>query len=983
MKLSSLLTKDQILLDTNLNYAEILRLKTDGKNEYFTFRPSEVLNGAWDFDLGPRDVIKLVKVGYSAATQDFDRFVDAVQLSGPVQFAGFYAWRDGMKLSSLLALAKPSIQTNQVYAEIVRPLGGNKFEYLTFAPREIASGAFDVALKARDTVKLYTTVPVVTAKQGAETAAEPTTAALAPAAAAASAVLAAPSAPTPVVAVSPAPQEAAPVASSNHGDQTPTDLGRFLEIVAVSGSVRYVGPYARTPSLRLSSVVTADQILEETNLDYAELTRLKADGSYEYLTFVPKDILEGKFDLALRARDSIRFVKKTVFGGALAAANVEKFADLVQLTGQIARPEIFALGSGLKLSKLLTKDQILLDTNQNYAEILRLKADGKNEYFTFRPSEVLDGTWDFDLGARDIVRFVKVGYATEAPDLDRFVDAVQLSGPVQFAGLYTWRDGMKLSALLALAKPSIQTNQVYAEIVRPLGGSKFEYLTFAPREIAAGTFDIALKARDAVKLYTTAPAVITKQGAEVTAEPTTATPTPAATAAAPAPAATAVLAIPATPAPMAVASPATQAAAPVASSNLGDQTPTDLGRFLEIVAVSGSVRYTGPYARTPSLRLSSVVTADQILEETNLDYAELTRLKADGSYEYATFAPKDVLEGKFNLALRARDSIRFVKKTAFGGTLVTADVEKFSDLVQLTGQVARPEVFAFKPGMKLSQLLTKDQILLDTNLNYAEILRLKTDGKNEYLTFRPSEVLSGAWDFDLGQRDSIRLVKVGYSAATQDFDRFIDAVQLSGPVQFAGLYAWRDGMKLTSLLALAKPSLQTNQVYAEIVRPLGGNKFEYLTFAPREVAAGTFNIILKARDAVKLYTTVPAVTTKQGPEVAAEPPAAAPAVVAAPAPVVAASSGLGDETPADLNRFLEIVTISGSVRYAGPYARTPTLRLSSVVAADQILEETNLDYAELTRLKADGSYEFATFAPKDVLEGSFDWLSEPGIRFAS
>ena len=104
-----------------------------------------------------------------------------------------------------------------------------------------------------------------------------------------------------------------------------------------------------------------------------------------------------------------------------------------------------------------------------------------------------------------------------------------------------------------------------------------------------------------------------------------------------------------------------------------------------------------------------------------------------------------------------------MKKTVFGGTLAAANIEKFSDLVQLTGQVARPEIFAFKLGTKLSQLLTADQVLLDTNLNYAEIARLKADGRNEYFTFRPSEVLSGSWDFDLGPRDIIKLVKVGYA----------------------------------------------------------------------------------------------------------------------------------------------------------------------------------------------------------------------------
>ncbi|GAB6276383.1 MAG: hypothetical protein SAMD01599839_09230 [Rectinema sp.] len=275
-----------------------------------------------------------------------------------------------------------------------------------------------------------------------------------------------------------------------------------------------------------------------------------------------------------------------------------------------------------------------------------------------------------------------------------------------------------------------------------------------------------------------------------------------------------------------------------------------------MVTVSGAVRYTGPYARTPSLKLSSVVTAEQILEETNLEYAELTRLKADGTPEYHTFAPKEVLEGKYDLALKAKDVIRFVKKTSFGGTGEKPNLEKFSDVVQLTGQVARPEVYALRPEMKLSQVVVKDQVLLDTNLNYGEITRLRSDGKNEYVTFRPAEVLAGSFDLDLGPRDVIRLVKVGYVAPAADAERFGQAVTVEGPVEFAGSYAWREGMGLRELLVLAKPLLETNQVYAEIVRPLGGGKNEYVTFAPREVASGVYDTTLKARDRVRLYTTI-------------------------------------------------------------------------------------------------------------------------------
>jgi protein involved in polysaccharide export with SLBB domain len=963
MKLSSLLTEDQLLLDTNLNYAEITRLKADGKNEYLTFRPQEVLEGAWDLELGARDRIRLVKVGYAPGQPDLDRFKDAVRIEGPAQFTGLYAWREGMKLSALLAKAKPSLLVNQVYAEIVRPLGGDAFEYLTFSPKELTAGIFDLTLKARDSVRLYAAAPTTGAKSGSDTKTTGTKAPEATAAAAGETAVGttglAVAGETAVAIADTAPAAANPTAVLAAGELS-VDTNKFQEVVRTSGTVRYAGPWARTPTLKLSSVISAEQMLEDTNLDYAELTRLKEDGSHEYLTFAPKDVLGKKFDLALRARDSINLLRKTPFGGTPAMTDMEKFASSVRIIGQAARPDVFALRDGMKLSSILTKDQLLLDTNLNYAELTRLRADGKNEYLTFRPLEVLGGSWDLDLGPRDVVRLHKVAYSPEKPDFDRYGDAVALTGPALFPGLYAWKQGMTLSELLAKAKPTLDANQFYAEILHQVGGAEFEYLTFAPREILSGDADLGLMARDVVRLYSA-----------------------------------------------------------VGAENGG--VPAGSARdFMETVKVSGAIRYVGPYARTEGLKLSSIIKKEQLLAETNLEYAELIRLNADGSEEYIAFSPKQVMAKSFDLELRAGDSLRFVAKTGFKGVKESADLDRFSNVAQLSGRVARPEVFALTPGLKLSSLLAKDQLLLDTNLNYAEITRYKADGKNEYLTFRPKEVLDGSWDLELGDRDVVKLYAVAYAPEKHDFDRFANAIQLYGPVKFPGLYAWRAGMKLSSLLADAGPALETNQFYAEIVRPLGGTAFEYITFAPREIASGKADVTLKARDVVRLYTTVPATMGKLSAQGAAET-AATPAATAvptatvagatqqtiaepspamdaspiaqttqlAPAPKAAAETGLarvqaqtaapnanlmsvGDISADAAMRFFEVVTVSGSVRYAGPYARTEGLRLSSILTKDQLLEETNLEYAELTRFKDDGTSEYLAISPRAVLEGGFD-----------
>jgi hypothetical protein len=377
----------------------------------------------------------------------------------------------------------------------------------------------------------------------------------------------------------------------------------------------------------------------------------------------------------------------------------------------------------MKLSQVLTKDQILLDTNLNYAEILRLKADSKNEYRTFRPAEVLAGTWDLELGTRDLIRLVKVGYSPAKPDFDRFVDVVQVFGPVQFAGMYAWREGMKLSELQATA-------------------GKSQVLTFAPREVASGDLEIALAARDVVRFYSIYATKTEIQALGETA-PTTDAVTPGTpealgansapagapgTVNAPAAVSTNAPAGPPTVAPTGALTGTQSLGVSVAPSPIFSIT-TDMGFYLEVVTVSGVVRYEGPYARTPTLKLSSVVTADQILQDTNLDYAELTRRRTDGGWEYSTFSPREVLAGKMDMPLRAQDSIRFVK---VGYLPDNPDFDHFGNAYAVIGAANLPGLYSISKPKMLSEIIVAEQMLSDTDVYYAEIERWVTGGRTEY-----------------------------------------------------------------------------------------------------------------------------------------------------------------------------------------------------------------------------------------------------------
>ncbi len=639
----------------------------------------------------------------------------------------------------------------------------------------------------------------------------------------------------------------------------------------VTGAVKYPGRYDIASFGSLRALLQKAQLLPETNQYYGRVYRMDQSGRDRSFAFSPRDVLadnaragEGTgagsgagagtnadADVPLFEFDRIVLYRYDDTG---IDPNFDRFENTLVMTGPVKYPGFYLYKDGMTLSQVLTKDQLLLDTNQNYGEITRLRSDGKNEYVTFRPGEVVAGKFDLSLGPRDVIRLVKVGYSPAKPDFDRFMAAVQLEGPVEFGGLYAWREGMRLSELLKLAKPRLETNEVYAEIVRPLGGGKNEYVTFAPREVAAGVFDLALKARDTVKLYTTtAPKVTTtvlgttegqivQPGVGSEVAPAGTASVQAVTAGAAVAQGTAAAASPAAGAPA-------MAAPGAATGAVSGAIETDTGFYLEVVFTSGSVRYQGPYARTPTLMLSSVVTPDQILQDTSLDYAELTRRKPDGSWEYRTFAPRDVLNGSFDLKLRAMDSIRFVPVKYLPEKF---DFDKFGNAIAIVGAANFPGLYSFSNYRMLSELLTPDQLLSTTDIYYAEIERWISSGRTEYLTFSPLAVLQGKQDLQIYPRDIIRFVPEGDKGENHDFSKYPDTVLLKGVIRYPSRYAWYKGLKLSDIIQESDLLIDTETSYAEIKR-YSLKADSIISFAPAQVIAKKTDIELMPRDIVNFY----------------------------------------------------------------------------------------------------------------------------------
>jgi protein involved in polysaccharide export with SLBB domain len=244
-----------------------------------------------------------------------------------------------------------------------------------------------------------------------------------------------------------------------------------------------------------------------------------------------------------------------------------------------------------------------------------------------------------------------------------------------------------------------------------------------------------------------------------------------------------------------------------------------------------------------------VVTRDQILNDTSLDYAELTRRTADGGYEYSTFSPRKVLSGEVDFPLKAQDAIRFHPVSYMPEK---PDFDKFGAAYAVTGAARFTGLYSSDRPVQLSDIITDAQLISTTDIYYAEIERWVTGGRIEHRTFSPLAVLQGLHDERVFPRDIIRLVPAGDRGATHDFSKYPSTVLVSGVVRYPGRYAWYEGMALADILSEEDLLMETDSGYAEI-RRRSASAESIVSFSPAAIVSGDASLVLAPRDQVVFY----------------------------------------------------------------------------------------------------------------------------------
>ena len=121
---------------------------------------------------------------------------------------------------------------------------------------------------------------------------------------------------------------------------------RTYESVTLEGFVRHPGQYELKPGMRLSDIVTVDEIVPETNLDRGEVLRVdKETLRHEVIAFVPRLLFQAdrSQDTRLQPEDKI-----TLF-------SEYKNPDKVSLGGEFKRPGIYAIEPGEVLSSVIRR----------------------------------------------------------------------------------------------------------------------------------------------------------------------------------------------------------------------------------------------------------------------------------------------------------------------------------------------------------------------------------------------------------------------------------------------------------------------------------------------------------------------------------------------------------------------------------------------------------------------------------------------------
>ncbi len=205
-----------------------------------------------------------------------------------------------------------------------------------------------------------------------------------------------------------------------------------------------------------------------------------------------------------------------------------------------------------------------------------------------------------------------------------------------------------------------------------------------------------------------------------------------------------------------------------------------------VVGLVGNVNRPGIYElRGDTSAIDVLAMAGGVAPSGFLQRVQLERFRANTDRVVQDFNLLDFYQRglrEANPALRDGDLLR----------VFSADTRIYNT-VKLEGFIKRPGNYELRPGMRVGDLLTREELLPEAYLERAELVRVKEDLGTEVLQFSIRDVWAGRPDANLELRSLDRVV------IKSEF-RPGGFVALTGQVKRPGRYALARGERLSSLL---------------------------------------------------------------------------------------------------------------------------------------------------------------------------------------
>jgi len=259
------------------------------------------------------------------------------------------------------------------------------------------------------------------------------------------------------------------------------------DYVEITGWVDYPGIYGIRDYPTVKSVLQKVGVREQTRLDVAYLTRTNTDGTRKLIQFNPSEELAApdSVALALLPEDQI------------ALFNIRDFTDkaTVAIEGAVRVPGTFALDENANVAYLIDLAKGLRqDAKLDLAYLFRKNPDGTTEIETLNLEEILNGSAEFVLRDKDVLRVLSE---------KAFIDASTLSivGAVRNPITLTVDSAMTVKALIDLSdglKKDARIDLAYIFRTYPDGSQEVLTLDLA-NEIALND-PIALMDNDQVRI---------------------------------------------------------------------------------------------------------------------------------------------------------------------------------------------------------------------------------------------------------------------------------------------------------------------------------------------------------------------------------------------------------------------------------------------------------------------------------------------------